>query len=51
MPWSPKDSMKHTKKANTEAKRKKWARIANGVLQESGDEGKAVRLANLAMKA
>ena len=50
MPWVPADATSHTKKANTDAKKKKWAKIANGVLKESGDEGKAIRLANLAMK-
>ena len=50
MPWIPGDATKHSKKADTDAKRKKWARVANGVLKESGDEGKAIRLANLVMK-
>jgi uncharacterized protein YdaT len=50
MPFTAKDALRHTKKANTKAKRKKWARIANGILRESQDEGKAIRLANLAVK-
>lgn len=51
MPWSPKDGpARHTRKANTPAKRKQWSDIANKVREESGDEGKAVRIANAAVK-
>lgn len=50
MPFTATDAKKHTKKADTESKRKKWAKVANGILRESGDEGKAIRLANLAVK-
>ncbi len=44
------DQTRHSKKANTPAKRKQWASTANSVLKESGDEGKAVRIANAAVK-
>lgn len=50
MPFTSKDATKHTKSANTDSKRKKWARVANGVLRKSGDEGKAIRIANLSVK-
>ena len=51
MPWSPSDGpARHTKKATTPAKRKQWSDIANKVLDESGDEGKAVRIANSQVK-
>jgi uncharacterized protein YdaT len=51
MPWTPKDGpTRHTHKANTPAKRKQWSDIANKVRDESGDEGKAVRIANAAIK-
>ncbi len=49
MPWTAKDASKHTKKANTPAKRKKWAKIANAALKKYGDEGRAIRAANAAM--
>lgn len=50
MPWSPSDGpSRHTKKANSPAKRKQWADVANKVREESGDEGKAVRIANAAV--
>jgi uncharacterized protein YdaT len=50
MPWSPSDGpSRHTKKANTPATRKQWSSVANKVLADSGDEGKAVRIANSAV--
>lgn len=51
MPWSPDEGpARHTRKANTPATRKQWSDVANKVLKESGDEGKAVRIANAAVK-
>lgn len=50
MPWKPNDGpSRHTKKANTPAKKAQWAATANSVLGKSGDEGKAVRVANAAV--
>lgn len=49
MPWSPKDAPGHTKKAKSPAARKQWAATADAVLKKSGDEGKAVRIANAAV--
>ncbi len=54
MPWTANDAPRHTKKANTAAKKSKWAKIANSVLSDclkaGGSqktcEGKAVRIAN-----
>ena len=51
MPWSGKDAKKKTKKADTPAKRKRWANIANDVLKKTGDDASAVKIANAAMKA
>ena len=51
MPWKPGDGpARHTKQADTPAKKKQWADVANKVREESGDEGKAVRIANAAVK-
>ena len=50
MPWTMKDALKKTKKATTPMKEKKWAAVANSVLKTSGDEGKAVRIANAVVK-
>ena len=50
MPWSENDGpSRHTKKANTPAKKKQWAAAANAVRDKTGDEGKAVRIANAAV--
>ncbi len=51
MPWSPSDGPKrHTKKAKTPAQKRAWSSTANAVLKKTGDEGKAVRIANSVVK-
>ena len=50
MPWTMSDAPRFTKKATTPAKRKQFSTVANKVLKESGDEGKAIRIANAAVK-
>jgi hypothetical protein len=45
-----KSATKHTKAASSPHKKKIWASTANAVLAKSGDEGKAVRIANAAVK-
>lgn len=49
MPWKASDATKHTKKADTPSKQSAWAKTANSVLKESGDEAKAIRIANAEM--
>lgn len=46
MPWEPSDAPRHTKKATTQGLREEWAHVANGVLDDTGDEGRAIRIAN-----
>lgn len=46
MPWSPGDAYKHIHAAGSAKKSKVWSSTANGVLADSGDEGKAIRIAN-----
>ena len=46
MPWTANDAHKHTKKADTKAKKKKWAKIANAVLRSGKSEASAIRIAN-----
>jgi hypothetical protein len=46
MPWKPEDALRHTKKAETDELRHIWAEIANKILAETGDEGRAIREAN-----
>ena len=49
MPWDKDDARSKTHKAKSPAAKKEWAAVANKVLKESGDEGKAVRIANAAV--
>ena len=55
MPWNSGDATSHTKKADSLAKQRAWARIANSVLKQclkkgQGDcEGRAIRIANAAV--
>jgi uncharacterized protein YdaT len=50
MPWTSADAKKHTKKADTAAKQKKWAAAANAVLKETGDDATAIKIANKSIK-
>lgn len=46
-PWTTKDVKNHNKKCAANAKcRRKWVEIANSVLKKTGDEGRAIRIAN-----
>lgn len=49
MPWKPKDAAAKTHKAASPAAKRQWAKTANAVLAKTGDEGKAVRIANAAV--
>lgn len=50
MPWKPSDASKHTKKAGSKTAKRMWAAVANKVLAETGNEGRAVRTANAVIK-
>lgn len=39
MPWTPEDSTKHSKKADTSNKKKRWAAVANSVLESCLADG------------
>ena len=49
MPWLPEDAYRHDHKADTPRLQRLWAEVANSVLAETGDEGRAVRIANSAV--
>ncbi len=49
MPWQPSDAPRHTHKANTPTLCRLWSDVANNVLAETGDEGRAIRIANAAV--
>jgi hypothetical protein len=50
MPWTDKDSLKHNSNADTEAKQKLWAKVANSTLQHTGDDAAAIRAANSVLR-
>ena len=43
MPWTAADATRHTKKADTPVKQRLWSSVANRVLRETKDEGRAIR--------
>jgi hypothetical protein len=49
-PWDPEESRRHTKKASSAVSQRQWSKIANSVLDKTGDEGRAVRTANGVVK-
>jgi uncharacterized protein YdaT len=49
MPWTAEDAERHTKKADSSKRQRMWAEIANSVLSDTGDEGRAIREANAAV--
>lgn len=50
-PWKPANVSRHNAACAKKDKcRRKWAKIANAVLKATGDEGKAVRIANWQVK-
>jgi len=50
MPWKPGDASRKTKKAKSPKSKRQWAATANAVLEKTGDEGKAVKIANSVVK-
>jgi len=42
----PRRPERHTKKANDPKRQRMWAEVANSVLSDTGDEGRAIREAN-----
>jgi hypothetical protein len=49
MPWNSEDAERHTKKADDPKRQRMWAEVANSVLSDTGDEGRAIREANSAV--
>lgn len=50
MPWTARDVRRKTRAATTPTQRRQWVDVANAVLEKTGDEGRAVRSANAAVK-
>lgn len=49
MPWTPAEATKHTKKADSDVKKRQWAHVANSVLKGGASEASAIREANSAV--
>ena len=49
MPWNETTAKKHNKKA-TGQKGKQWAATANAVLEKTGNDASAIKIANAAIK-
>ncbi len=50
MPWTAKSFRNRHNKKLTSGQSQKAAKTANAILRETGDEGKAIRIANAAVK-
>ena len=50
MPWTPKQATKHNHKIKSAKRKKQWSKVANSILARTGDEGRAIRGANSAVK-
>lgn len=50
MPWTSKESTKHTRKAKSAKSKRQWSKVANSVLARTGDDGAAIRIANGVVK-
>ena len=50
MPWTGKSFKRRHNQSLTDSQAEKAASIANSILKETGDEGKAIRIANSKVK-
>lgn len=51
MPWRPEDVARHNKKAGMSGKKsRQWSAVANKIMEQTGNEGRAVRGANAAVR-
>lgn len=46
MPWTPAEAQSKTKRADTPAKQRQWAEIANGALSRGASDASAIQQAN-----
>lgn len=50
MPWTSRDAKRHTKKANTNKKKRQWSHVADSALSRGASEASAIRQANAVAK-
>jgi hypothetical protein len=51
MPWTAADAERHTHLADTPTKKRQWAHVANATLERTGNDARAVRAANAAVRS
>ena len=50
MPWTSRDAQKKTRKAKSPKRKRQWSKVANSILERTGDDARAIRGANAAVK-
>jgi len=50
MPWKPSDAAGKTKKADTTKEKDVWSRVANKNLKKTGNEARAIKIANATIR-
>lgn len=50
MPWTAKDAHNKTHRAKSPKSKKQWSKVANAILKRTGDDARAIRGANSAVK-
>jgi uncharacterized protein YdaT len=50
MPWTSRDVSKHNKSVKSPKRRRQWSEVANSILERTGDDARAIRGANSAVK-
>lgn len=50
MPWTASDAKRFTKGANSPSSQDQWSKVANSVLDKTGDEGTAIKVASGVVK-
>ena len=50
MPWIPSDAPKHNRSVKSPKRKRQWRDVANSILERTGDDARAIRGANAAVK-
>jgi hypothetical protein len=50
MPWTAKDAHNKTHRAKSPKRKRQWSKVANSILERTGDDARAIRGANAAVK-
>jgi hypothetical protein len=50
MPWTPREAAKHNRSVKSPKRKRQWSKVANSILERTGDDARAIRGANSAVK-